>query len=230
MSEETVNDYDALSQVSREWWASLQELEKDGEVVHPRDRAALAELRRIDVADFGGTPMVDVGRALSIPAFRELIRRLRTAAQERKLSNRRLLLWLYGFDQKNPDLAPFAIAAATLARIRADRTGKRAERAETARHLGAPRKGGAGKEDRVFAETRFKRLIRTRDDWPDLMNQARRIAAILEREAPVGDLGASLMLWNADPGIVRDWAFQYYGQREFEPAEPHDEDAVMTNA
>lgn len=229
MSRGTANDYDALSQVCREWWASMQELEKDGEVVRPRDRAALAELRRIDVADFDGTPVVDIGYALSIPAFRDLIRRLRKAEHEKALSNARLLRWLQGSNDAPPEVAPFAVAAATLARVKEDCGKPGDKRGETGRLLGAPRSEGADKEDRLLAEARFKRLIRTRGDWPDLMRQARRIAALLERKAPVGDLGASLILWNADPGTARDWAFRYYG-RDFEPVEPRDEDAATTNA
>ncbi len=212
----TPTSYASLSQVCRAWWGDLQELKKDDEVVRPRDRRALAELRRIDVIDFGGTPVVDIGNAAGIPAFRALIRRLREAARDEKLTNRRLLHWL---SEDDPELSPFAIAAATLARIREDSGGKELQLGATARRLGAPRAEGADKGDRLFAEARFKRLIRTRDDWPDLMRQARRIAAILEGEAPIGDLGASLILWNADPRIIRDWAFEYY-QQEFTPADP----------
>lgn len=232
MSEDKRDDYKELAWICRSWWRWLNALDKDGKPIlfggteKPRDRAALAELRRIDVSDFDGMPMVDIGQALGVPAFRDLVLRLREAVQEKKLSNGRLLRWL---SEDNPELAPFAIAAATLARVREDCGGERAKRGETARLLGAPRSEGADKDDRLFAEARFKRLIRTRDDWPDLMSQARRVAAILEREAPIGDLGASLILWNADLGIVRDWAFQYYGQREFEPVEPSDAAAVPNN-
>jgi hypothetical protein len=110
------------------------------------------------------------------------------------------------------EFSPFAIAAATLAHIRADAGGN--GRGATAKLLGQPRGEGGESEDRLFAEARFKRLIRTRDDWPGLLAQGRRIAAILDGQAPVGDLGASLILWNADPHVTRDWAFHYY-QRDF---------------
>ena len=135
------------------------------------------------------------------------------------IGNRQVERWLAS---KGEEWECFAIAAATLAHIRTDAGGRRGA---TARLLGQPR-GGEG-EDRLFAEARFKRLIRTRNDWPGLLVQARRIAAILGKEAPVGDLGASLILWNADPRIARDWAFQYY-QREFDMPEREAEPAITS--
>ena len=124
--------------------------------------------------------------------------------------------WL---SESDPRLEPFAIAAATLARVRKD-AGSGSRPGATARQLGAPRSEGGAEP--LYAETRFKRLLRCRDDWPDLLAQARRVAAILEREAPIGDLGASLVLWNADPSIRKHWAFQYYAQRDFESAADDD--------
>lgn len=228
MSEDKRDDYKELAWICRSWWRRLNALDRDGKSIligdaeKSRDRAALAELRRIDVTNGHGTASEEV---VSARAFYDLFLRLREAAQEKKLSNRRLLRWL---SEDNPELAPFAIAAATLARVREDCGKREAKRGETAWLLAAPRSEGADKNSPLFAEVRFKRLIRTRDDWPGLMSRARRIAAILEREAPIGDLGASLILWNADPRIASDWALQYYG-REFEPAEPRDESAASTN-
>lgn len=232
MTMEKHNDYKELAFVCRAWWRGLQSLDKDGKSIligsaeKPRNRAALANLRRINEIEGGGA--VDIGAALGTPAFRDLIRRLRTSLAEGKFSNRRVADWLSGDD---PEMAPFTIAAAALARVRDDSGNKKDTCGATARLLGAARSEGGDKDDHLFAEARFKQLIRTRDDWPGLMRQARRIAAILEREAPVGDLGASLILWNAGsndpadrktPNIIRAWAFQYY-QRDFEPVELPDE-------
>lgn len=221
MSRQVEDDYLELARTCRRWWRNLNALDKDGKPIviggaeKPRDRAALAQLRRIDVIDDDGTPIVDVGGALGIPAFRNLIHSLRTSLAERKLSNARVAYWL---SDDCPFMEPFAIAASAISRFRNDSGDKSEKRGATARLLGKPRSEGAGDDDHLFAEARFKQLIRTRNDWPGLMRQSRRIAAILEREAPIGDLSASLILWNASPHVTRDWAFQYY-QREFEPPE-----------
>ncbi len=199
--------YKFIAERCTEWWRKLQGLDEESKPRNPPkapDRRALAELRRLGIIEFGGVQEVDVAAALNICAFRDLIRGLGADKPGK-----------YGGPAF--DLAPYVIAATTLARIRADSGG--GKRGATAHLLGQPR-GESGNEDRLFAEARFKRLIRTRGDWPGLMAQGRRIAAILECEAPVGDLGASLILWNTDPYIARDWAFQYYQQREFEPAAP----------
>lgn len=215
MSRNGADDYDAIAKICVDWWRDLRSLNAAGKPIvfknggeKAPDRAALAELRRIGVIDFGGIPAVDSVSALGISAFRHLIRRLRDAQP----GNYRVQRWLGIAEEgngklKDREFSPFAIAAATLARIRTD-VGDR-KRGATAKLL------GAGEDDNpLFAEARFKRLIRTRNDWPGLSAQARRIAAILGREAPVGDLGASLILWDADQRITRDWAFQYY-QGEF---------------
>lgn len=207
-------DYDVLAQVFTAWWRGLHGVSKDGKPIlisgapKPPDRKALAELRRIGVVSFGGQDDVDVTRALGIEAFRDLIANLRASDLP---SASRLHPWLRADGMK---LEPFAIAAATIARIRDDTGGQSDWCGATAKMLGE-----GFPETQVFSEPRFKRLIRSRDDWPDLMAQARRIAAILEKKAPVGDLAASLVLWNVDPRIRRDWAFQYY-QKRFEAPDP----------
>jgi CRISPR type I-E-associated protein CasB/Cse2 len=209
-------DYATLATLFTDWWRGLQSLDKNGKSrliagqPMPPDRKALAELRRINVIDEAGQSAVDIGRALSIPAFRDLIGRLGA--------------------KDNDALEPSAIAAATLARVRTD-TNSRHKAGTTARLLGATRSGEADGEP-LYAEPRFKRLLRSRDDPPDLLAQARRVAAILEREAPIGDLAASLVLWNARPDISnpirRDWAFQYY-QRDFTAvAEPDATQSAVT--
>ena len=222
MSRNGSDDYKIIADACTNWWRELQSLSPAGKAIGLKsggekapDRAALAQLRRVGVMDLGGAPAVDVTGALDSSAFRMLMARL----QGLPIGNRQVERWLAS---KGEEWECFAIAAATLAQIRTDAGGRRGA---TARLLGQPR-GGEG-EDRLFAEARFKRLIRTRNDWPGLLVQARRIAAILGKEAPVGDLGASLILWNADPRITRDWAFQYY-QREFDMPEREAEPAITS--
>ena len=209
MSRNGADDYIAIAKICTDWWRELQSLNAVGKPIGdpPKapDRAALAQLRRIAVIDLGGAPAVDVAGALDISAFRMLMDRL----QGQRIGNWRVQQWLAS---QAREWEPFAIAVATLAHIRVDVGGNR--RGATAKLLGQPRGEGGEGDDRLFAEARFKRLIRTRNDWPGLLGQARRVAAILDKQAPIGDLGASLILWNADPGVIRDWAFQYY-QREF---------------
>ena len=206
MSRNGSDDYEVIADACTNWWRELQSLNPAGKPVvfkgggeKSPDRAALAQLRRIGVIDLSGAPTVNVAGALDISAFRTLVARL----QRLPIRNWQVRRWLAS---KAEEWEPFAIAAMTLALIRADAGSNR--RGATAKLLGA-----GDDEDRIFAEARFKRLIRARNDWPGLLAQARRIAAILNKEAPIGDLGASLILWNADPHIARDWAFQYY-QRE----------------
>ncbi len=207
-------DYQVLAEVFTAWWRNLQSLSKAGNPIliagspKPPDRKALAELRRIAVASFGGQDEVDVASALGIEAFRDLVQRLRSSSLA---TGSKVRPWLRADGMR---LEPIAIAAATIARIREDAGGQSDWCGATAKMLGE-----GFPETHVFAEPRFKRLMRSRNnDWPDLMAQARRIAAILEKRAPIGDLAASLVLWNAEPRIRRDWAFQYY-QKSFEPAD-----------
>lgn len=219
MSEKKQDDYRELARICRTWWQGLN-ARGDGGTQDSRNREALAKLRRIGVADAEGTSIVDVGYALGVPAFQDLLTRILRAEVSKRVKG-----WLGAAGSaacSEPLLEPFAIAAATLARVRADSGGKGEKRGATARLLGQPRAEGGDNDARLFAEARFKRLIRTRDDWPGLMSQARRIAAILERKAPIGDLGASLILWNADPRVIRDWAFHYY-QQEYRDADDEDQ-------
>ena len=72
-------DYDVLSNVLKHWWRGLHRvLDADGESISdsgkapPPDRAALAELRRIDLIEEGGRNVVDIGHAMSVAAFRAL--------------------------------------------------------------------------------------------------------------------------------------------------------------
>ena len=210
---EQPHDYNVLADVFTMWRRDLHSLSKAGNPIliggapKPPNRRALAELRRINIAPEGGVDAVNVTRALGIDAFRDLVQRLRASDLA---PNSRVRPWLRA---DGMCLEPFAIAAATVARIRDDSGSKSDWCGATAKLLGE-----GFPEEQVLAEPRFKRLMRSRDDWPDLMAQARRIAAILERKAPIGDLAASLVLWNAEPRIRRDWAFQYY-QKSFEEPE-----------
>ena len=205
-------DYETLSSIFNAWWNNLQSRDKaTGEpikingIAKPPNRQALAQLRRVNGIDNGGASAVDVVMALGIDEFRALLKRL----NDGKLTNSQVRRWL------NPhtlELEPFVIAAASLAHIRDDASRDGDWRGATAKLLGA-----GFPDEQPFAEARFKRLMRCRNDWPDLMIQARRVSAILERKAPVGDFAASIVLWNAEPRTIRDWAFQYY-QKDFEPA------------
>lgn len=206
------DDYKLLAGAFTSWWRALQSIEdatgkpkRRGNVEVPADRASLAQLRRINVvAGSDGATLVDIGSALGVAAFRDLVSRVAVLPLHSTLVKK----WLVD-DRRT--LEPLAIAAAALARIKDDISSNGSdERGATARLLGAG-------DSRPLAEVRFKRLMRCKNDWPDLMIQARRIAGILEKKAPVGDFGASIVLWNADPTIVRDWAFQYY-QEDFSPA------------
>lgn len=207
-------DYQRLHALFTGWWRELQRLDENGNQIKAGpygnplgpNRKAFAELRRIDTVPVAGQSVVDVGYALGVPAFRALIKRA-------------------GGADVRSQIEAFAIAAATLARIREDAGGERC--GATAGLLGAPRNQES--KEPLFAEARFKRLMRTRDDWPDLLAQARRLGAILDKRAPIGDLGASLVLWNVDPSIRTRWAFNYYrGDLEAPDDEPQQAAAPAT--
>jgi CRISPR-associated protein Cse2 (CRISPR_cse2) len=218
------SDYDVVSAVFFDWWRELQSLNKSGNPIKingsPKspDRKALAELRRINIVHEGSGDVIDVGRALGIEAFRDLVLRLKASDLHPGSKVRSCL----NCEAGKSKLEPFAIAAATVARIREDSDTKSSRCGATARML------GEGFPDCPFAEARFKRLMRSRDET-DLMAQARRISAILERTAPIGDLAASLVLWNDEPRIRREWAFQYY-QKSFEAPRDEPESPALTAA
>lgn len=56
---------------------------------------------------------------------------------------------------------------------------------------------------------RFRNLMRA-ETSADLFDQARRLPDLLKGAAPVGELGASLLLWRSTPLVRRDWARDYY--------------------
>lgn len=186
----------ALRGVVQSWWRGLRNLNlRNGEEIPGRepDRGELAKLRRIATAGEADLPAVALVDALAVDSFQTLWRKV-AKTFEKPLDH---------------PLAEYAaVAASTLAWLRAD-TG----RGDTAALLGPPRDGA------VFAEARFRRLIRT-ETAVDLLDQGRRIAAALKGAAPVGELGASLILWDQDPRIRRRWTFAYYHLRDMPADEP----------
>jgi CRISPR type I-E-associated protein CasB/Cse2 len=184
----------ALRGVVQTWWRGLQGLNPGtGDEIpglEPK-RAELARLRRIATAAEDGQYSVALVDAFAVNSFLDLWRRVAEVTQA----------------EPEDALAEYAaVAAVTLARVRID-----AGRTDTASMLGDPR------DTPVFAETRFRRLIRT-EQAANLFDQGRRITAILGATAPVGELGASLILWR-DPKVRRRWTFSYYHLRDV-PAEP----------
>ncbi|MDZ5649990.1 type I-E CRISPR-associated protein Cse2/CasB [Nitrospirillum sp. BR 11828] len=170
------------------WWDGLTDAANGH--LNP-NRAALARLRRLDTRDDGTGPVPDLATALTEEAFRRLYRTARAWQPQTLLP----LAW---------DEA-LVVVAATLAHVRADQPGRK-----TAALLGGPDDG----TPRLLAEARFLRLMRV-ETAAELMDQARRLVALLGRAAPVGELGASLFLWRARPQVRRAWARAYYG---LEPA------------
>ena len=108
-----------------------------------------------------------------------------------------------------------ALVAAVLTRVR---SGGKEGAAPTAARLGE-KKDRSDEASRLMAEARFKHLIRAGSD-AELLDHGRRIVALLGRDAPVGHLGASLLLWG--PSVVRQWAFDYYGASDAAPEDAGD--------
>ena len=110
-----ISDYKKLACVFTSWWHGLQSLEEEtgnqiwigqGQAIKAPDRKALAELRRIGVVEGSGSTVVDVGSAIGIPAFRQLIGRSNGLTFR---DGSRVRRWL---DDRT--LEPFAIAACAL--------------------------------------------------------------------------------------------------------------------
>ncbi len=147
-----------------------------------KDRAALARLRRITMAR-DDTP--DVLAALNEPAFRQLC-----VVVDR----------VWGLHELADDrVERLLTVAVTLAQIKQDAPGQ-----STAGLL-----GGKDDPDRAMKEGRFLAFMRA-ESPAELFEQARRLPALLKGKAPVGELGASLLLWTSRPAIRRNWARQYY--------------------
>lgn len=148
------------------------------------NRAARARLRRLDLVSGpnGATP--DVLGALMEPALRDLVKRINPH-------------WCL-HDLRDQRIEDLVVAASTLARIRIH-SGQKA----------ATLLGGPNDEVRKMKEGRFLSLMRCKTP-ADLLDQGRRIAALLDGTADVGDLGLSLMLWRTQPWVRRNWARDYY--------------------
>ena len=175
--------YDRLHAVFGRWWRGLNDSNDEGERGENADRADAARLRRIATYPSATGPRVDVATALTIGAFRSLHSRLWTPEDDSEAWAERLV-----------------VAAVSLAHVRKDEP----------RRMTAQLLGGAEGDRKVMAESRFLRLLRVRTP-AELMDEGRRVAALLKTGAPVADLGASLMVWLDDPNRRRLWAQSYYG-------------------
>lgn len=185
-----------LRWVSRFWWRGLNGIDKENKQNRDlADRKARAELRRSGSIAGEDGDAVDLIPVFGIKAFHDFYECVREKAP-----------WI------GPERA--ALAAIVLAHVDDDVLDLEHEKVgATARLLGASRSADS-KEPR-FAEPRFKRLIRT-DDPAELLPQMVRAVKILGRSAPVGELGASLLLWG--PSVKKAWAFAYW-QKTYRPAD-----------
>ena len=174
-----------LESIFWRWWSGRNDVAHDGA---NQDRGALARLRRIDLVDGGSGRAPDVVSALVEEPFRDLVRAVDPIFSLHQMQDGRI-----------EDLVTVAV---TLAHIHTN-TGK----PTTAERLGAKKRTADG--DLVMKEGRFLALLRTSTS-ADLFDQARRLANLLGGEAPVGELGMSLLLWRTSPTIRRDWARDYY--------------------
>ena len=170
-----------LMPVFSRWWNAITDARNQG---RNADRAALAQLRRLKLNDFGEGPRPDVALAMTLDAFRDLYLKVSRAGA-----------------RLPPDWeSDLVVAAVTLAHVRSDAPGQ-----STAGML-----GGRDADQRKMKEARFLRLMRV-STAADLFNQTRRLTALADGKAPVGDLGASLLFWRSQPNVRRDWARAYYG-------------------
>jgi len=204
----------AIGRICRDWWCALAAIDpKTGKEIDGKDvnRAELARLRRICTDDRTGGETVDTSYAIQQFAYGQLLRRLHPIARS-------------AFRGPRADLEfeeAVAVVAATLARVREDTR----PNVKVAERLGLGKDGKAVTDDeaaRVMSVLRFKHLVRTRD-WPGLLDHGRRIVLLLDRDVSVADLGASLLLWNASPKVIRDWSFAYFQAELAAPAEAADE-------
>lgn len=180
-------DEPAIRRVFRTWWHGLTDADNAG---LNRQRGPLARLRRIDLADGPAGRSPDVIAALSEESFRTLC-------------NRITALYPLG-DLADDRVEDLVTAAVTLARIREEPHDPGKRDRPTAWLL-----GGKDDESRVMKEGRFLALMRA-ETSADLFDQARRLPELLGGAAPVGELGASLLLWRRTPWVRRNWARNYY--------------------
>jgi CRISPR type I-E-associated protein CasB/Cse2 len=182
------SDLDLMSSKKRlesifwRWWSGLNDVAHDGA---NQNRGALARLRRIDLVDGVSGRAPDVVSALVVEPFRDLVRAVDPIFSLHQMQGDRI-----------EDLVTVAV---TLSRIRS-KVGY-----ATAKRLG----GQKDVTENLMKEGRFLALLRTSTS-ADLFDQARRLADLLGGEAPVGELGMSLLLWRRSPTIRLDWARDYY--------------------
>lgn len=175
-------------------------------------RRALAELRRVGSIEGPNGDEIDTAFAISVRDEwgRSTYIQLRDCLKTKLLESGGGRLSRFACSERFDEAV--AVVAATLARVRENDT------RPVARQLGAKSRDEAP----LMAEARFKRLIRT-TTAPDLLEQGRRIVMLLGRTASVGDLGASLLLWNVDPYAKRRWSFAYYGVDDVRADDPDDD-------
>jgi CRISPR type I-E-associated protein CasB/Cse2 len=178
------DSHEQRTKVFERWWRELNDSDDVGERGERANRADAARLRRVGVIDTPTGPEIDVALALTIESFRTLYGRIRMIGED--------------LFRREADLI---VSAVTLAHIR-----KRAPGRSTAEMLGV----APGADQPLMSESRFLRLMRTRTS-AGVLAEGRRIAALLKDGAPVGDLGASLLVWLDDPVRRRTWARAYYG-------------------
>jgi CRISPR type I-E-associated protein CasB/Cse2 len=188
--------YNDLRWACRKWWRDLNGVDSNGAQHRAHaDRAARAALRRIG-SDYGEQGSeIGLVHAFTIRRFHLLRSAVANAYKNNERQIREELL-----SERT------ALAAAVLARINDDLPDpdRDTKHPSTAKLLGRSREGS---DEPLFAEARFRRLIRT-DHAADLLPQMVRAIAILGRKAPVGELGASLLLWG--PAVKKRWSFDYW--------------------
>lgn len=190
------NDADLRSALYQ-WWNGLTDMENGG---LGRRRGPLARLRRLDLTHGPAGRAPDVVGAMMEADFRDLCRRIDPLWSLHDLGDNRV-----------EDLVTVAV---TLSRIRDNIRGK-----SPAQLL-----GGRDDSDRAMKEGRFTALMRA-ETSADLFDQARRLPDLLEGKAPVGELGASLLLWRSQSWVRRNWARDYFhldlnGRERGEKPEP----------
>jgi CRISPR type I-E-associated protein CasB/Cse2 len=179
------------------WWWDLNGISKDGNENRDRsDRKSRAELRRISSIASDDGNSVDFVAAYAVEPFRDFFRTVQEKAPRIEADR-------------------VALAALTLAHVEHDRLelDEEGNGWTTAKLLGKSR--SIDSKEPKFAEARFKRLIRTNDP-AELLPQMVRAVKILDKTAPVGELGASLLLWG--PAVKKRWAFAYW-QKTYIPPE-----------
>lgn len=193
-----MNDFqktmDGAASVCTQWWHDRDGIDGDNPgSAGKRDRARLR--RFVSAANESLDASLDLADMYSIPAFWQLRNKLEKACVQN-----------FGKTTADAD-ERIAVAASVLAHVRNDISGEQ----HFSTILGSRHDGG---ETPRFSELRFKRLIRTAD-LRDLLSQLVRAVRILNENVPVGDLGSSILFWNAP--TRRRWAFEYWGQQNAAP-------------